>query len=175
MSDHTLGMVFFNAFCVMSAISVTCKNSHGTRLKIIHKRRKIMKANAKKILGIVVVILLLAALGVCYFLFREKPVEGSKTITIEVVNSLAESTVYDLKTDAEYLRQAMEEADGLTFVGVESQYGLNISEVNGEVADFNTNGAYWGFYVNGEYCNYGVDTQPVNDGDAFKIEYTPAA
>lgn len=134
-----------------------------------------MKANAKKILGVAVVVLLLAALGVCYFIFREKPVEGSKTITIEVVSSLGESTVYDLKTDAEYLRQAMEETEGLTFVGVESQYGLNISEVNGEAADFNINGAYWGFYVNGEYCSYGIDTQPVEDGDAFKIEYTPAA
>ncbi len=134
-----------------------------------------MKANAKKIIGVVVVVLLAAVLGVMYFLFREKPVEGSKNITIEVVNSAAESTIYELTTDAEFLRQAMEEAEGLTFEGDETEYGLNISTVNGERADFTLDGAYWGFYVNGEYCNYGIDTQPVIDGDAFKIEYTPAA
>ncbi len=134
-----------------------------------------MKANAKKILGVAVVVILIAALAVLFLVFREKPVEGSKEITIEVVNSLAESTIYDVKTDAEYLRQAMEEAEGLTFDGAETEYGLNISTINNERADYTLDGAYWGFYVNGEYCNYGVDTQPVEDGDAFKIEYTPAA
>lgn len=131
-----------------------------------------MKANAKKIIGVVIVIVLIIALGALYFVFREKPVEGSKSITIEVINSKSESVVYELKTDAEFLRQAMEEVDGLTFNGTESEYGLMVSEVNGEIADFSANGAYWSFYVNGEYCNYGIDTQPVLDGDAFSIAYT---
>lgn len=132
----------------------------------------IMKKNLPKILGIAAVVVLVAVLGVVYFLFSEKPVAGSKAITIEVVNSAAVSTVYDLKTDAEFLRQAMNEAEGLTFSGTESEYGLMVSEVNGETADFSVNGAYWSFYVNDEYCNYGIDTQPVEDGDAFKIVYT---
>ncbi|MBO5265958.1 MAG: DUF4430 domain-containing protein [Ruminiclostridium sp.] len=131
-----------------------------------------MKANAKKIIGIVLVIVLIIALGALYFVFREKPVEGSKSITIEVINSKSESVVYELKTDAEFLRQAMEEAEGLTFNGSESEYGLMVNEVNGEIADFSVNGAYWSFNVNGTYCNYGIDTQPVLDGDAFSIVYT---
>ncbi len=134
-----------------------------------------MKANAKKIIGVAVVVILIAALAVMFILFREKPVEGSKNITIEVVNSLSESKLYELSTDAEYLRQAIEETEGLIVEGEETEYGLSVSAVNGERADFTLDGAYWGFYVNGEYCNYGVDTQPVEDGDAFKIEYTPAA
>lgn len=134
-----------------------------------------MKANAKKIIGVAAVVILVAALAVMFILFREKPVEGSKNITIEVINSLSESKLYELSTDAEYLRQAIEETDGLTLEGEETEFGLNVSKVNGERADYTLDGAYWGFYVNGEYCNYGVDTQPVNDGDAFKIEYTPAA
>ena len=131
-----------------------------------------MKSNVKKILGVAAVVLIVAILGVMYFLFSEKPVAGSKAITIEVVNSASVSKVYELKTDAEFLRQAMEEAEGLTFSGTESEYGLLTNEVNGEIASFDVNGAYWSFYVNGEYCNYGIDTQPVEDGDAFKIAYT---
>ncbi len=131
-----------------------------------------MKANAKKIIGVVLVIVLIIALGALYFVFREKPVEGSKSITIEVINSKSESVVYELKTDAEFLRQAMEEAEGLTFNGSESEYGLMVNEVNGEIADFSVNSAYWSFNVNGTYCNYGIDTQPVLDGDAFSIVYT---
>ena len=65
----------------------------------------------------------------------------------------------------------MEEAEGLEFSGTESQYGLTVEVINGENTDFN-NGSYWSFYVNDTYCNYGIDTQPVLDGDAFKIVYT---
>ena len=107
-----------------------------------------------------------------FIIFREKPVEGSKEITIEVINSKEKSKVYELKTDAEYLRQVMDEAKGLTYDGEESQYGFAVYTVNGETADFSVDQSYWAFYVNGEYCNYGIDTQPVEDGDEFQIIYT---
>lgn len=130
------------------------------------------KLNKKAIIGIIALVAVIAVLAVVYFVFREKPVEGSKSITIEVVNQSSESQNYQLKTDAEYLRQAMEEVDGLTFSGTESEYGLMVDTVNGETADYSVDGAYWAFYVNGEYCMYGVDSQPVEDGDAFSIVYT---
>ena len=129
------------------------------------------KSNKKVILGIVALVAVIAIMAAVFFIFREKPVEGSKSITIEVVNKAQESTMYELKTDAEYLRQAMEEAEGLEFSGADSQYGLTVEVINGENTDFN-NGSYWSFYVNDTYCNYGIDTQPVLDGDAFKIVYT---
>lgn len=107
-----------------------------------------------------------------FIIFREKPVEGSKEITIEVINSKEKSKVYEIKTDAEYLRQAMDEAKGLTYDGEDSQYGFAVYTVNGETADFSVDQSYWAFYVNGEYCSYGIDTQPVEDGDEFQIIYT---
>ena len=111
-------------------------------------------------------------MAVLYQNFSAKPVEGSKEITIEVVDNEQKSTVYELKTDAEYLRRAMEEAEGLTFSGDESQYGMMVMEVNGITVDYSKNKSYWGFFVNGEYCMSGIDTQPVNDGDTFQIVYT---
>lgn len=124
------------------------------------------------LLAAVALAVLAAAFAILYNVFREKPAEGSKSITIEVVGKEAGSTEYRLKTDAEYLRKAMEEADGLTFSGAESAYGMMVDMVNGETADYNADKAYWAFYVNGEYCNYGIDIQPVADGDAFSIVYT---
>ena len=117
-------------------------------------------------------ILLAAALALCYALFGEQAVPGSKSITISVIDSAAQETVYALQTDAAFLRQAMDEAEGLSYSGTEGPYGLMIDTVNGETADFSVNGAYWGFSVNGQYCNYGIDQQPVEDGDAFTIAYT---
>ena len=126
----------------------------------------------KKVLGIVGLVVLVAALLGVYSIFREKTVAGSKEITIEVINSAEESTVYELKTDAEYLQQAMEEAEGLEFAYDDGPYGATVHTVNGETVNFDTDGAYWGFNVNGEYCNYGISEQPVEDGDAFQVVYT---
>ncbi len=132
--------------------------------------------NKKKIVGIgaaVALVALVVVLGVLYVTFAEKPVEGSKSITIEVVNSKGESKTYELTTDAEYLQQAMDEA-GVQYTGQEGPYGFEIASINGESGVYEKDNAYWGFYVNGEYCNYGISQQPVEDGDAFKIAYTPA-
>lgn len=129
------------------------------------------KTNKKALFGVVALVAVIAVLAAVFFTFREKPVEGSKAITIEVVDNAQASTVYELNTDAEYLRQAMEEAEGLTFSGTESEYGLMVDTINGITADYSVDGAYWSFYVNDAYCNYGIDSQPVEDGDAFLIRY----
>ena len=129
--------------------------------------------NKKKIiLGTGIFAVLVIALVAVWIAFGQKPVEGSKEITIEVVNSKEESEVYTLKTDVKFLEEAMNEAEkeGLTY---ECENGMVIT-VNGERADYNKDGAYWSFYVNNEYANYGIAEQPVEDGDAFKIEYTKA-
>ncbi|MDE6700061.1 MAG: DUF4430 domain-containing protein [Acetatifactor sp.] len=131
-------------------------------------------ANKKIIIGIAVLLIAIAAFSGIYFLFGAKPVAGSKSITIEVVNDRQETTAYQLQTEVEFLRQAMEEAEGLSFSGTESEYGMMVDTVNGLTADYNTDGAYWSFYVNGDYCNYGIDSQPVLDGDIFSIRYTLA-
>lgn len=132
------------------------------------------KSNKKLWIGIAALVVVIAALIGIYFAFGAKPSAGSKALTIEVINDEGTSTMYETKTDAEYLRQAMEETEGLTFSGTDSEYGLMVDTVNGLRADYVQDNAYWSFYVNEEYCNYGVDAQPVNDGDAFRIIYTPA-
>lgn len=128
--------------------------------------------NKKIVIAVAILAVLIAVAAIIYVNFAPKAVEGAKAITIEVVDDNGESTVYDVHTDAEFLRQAMEEADGLTFSGTESEYGMMVDTVNDIVADYNENGAYWAFYVDGEYCNYGIDTQPVLDGEEYQIVYT---
>ncbi len=129
--------------------------------------------NKKKMVGAFLIILgfMMIVAGLVYFFNRPETSKGSKAVTIEVVNKEGTSKVYKVKTDAEYLREAMEDAKGLEFSGTESEYGMFVETVNGETADYSADGAYWSFYVNDEYCNYGIDSQPVYDGDAFKIVY----
>ncbi len=138
--------------------------------------KKNNKNTLKIALGVGALVVLVAVFALVYGKFSAKPVAGEKTITIEVVDDTATSTVYEINTDAEFLRQAMEkaEAKGLTFSGAESEYGLMVDTVNGIRGDYALDGAYWSFYINDEYCNYGIDTQPVTEGDAFSIVYTLA-
>ena len=75
------------------------------------------KSKKGLIIGIVALVAVIAVLAVVFFVFREKPTKGAKAITIEVVDDQGTKTTYNLNTDAEYLKQAMEEADGLTFSG----------------------------------------------------------
>ena len=94
------------------------------------------KCNKKALVAVGILVVVLAAMAAVFFIFRPKPAEGSKSITIEVINSANESKMYELNTDAEYLRQAMEEAKGLKFSGTESEFGLTLITVNGEDTDF---------------------------------------
>ena len=128
----------------------------------------------KKILAVALVAVLVAALAIVYVAYGEKTVEGMKHVTIEVITADETATVYEVDTDGKYLIDAMNDAEGLSFQGEEGIYGLSVSTVNGVRADYTLDGAYWAFYVEGEYCNYGVSEQPVEDGDNFSIVYTVA-
>ena len=60
---------------------------------------------------------------------------------------------------------------GFSYNGSDSEYGIMIEEINGEQAIYAVDGAYWALYVNGEYGNYGADSQPLADGDTYTWTY----
>ena len=100
-----------------------------------------------------------------------------KQVKLQVVDKDGKISEYDEATDAEYLRGVLDEISedsDFSYSGTDSQYGLMIDTVNGERADYTKDGAYWSIYVNDEYANYGVDSQPVADGDTFALKYEAA-
>lgn len=133
-----------------------------------------VKEKKKVIAGLVILLILLVAAGMFYMRVRPKTQSGDKSITITVVDNERNESLYETKTDAKYLREALENTKGLKIEGTEEEYGLNVKSVNGLSADYEKDGAYWAFYVNGEYCNYGVDQQTIYNGDVFRIVYENA-
>ena len=73
-----------------------------------------------------------------------------------------------------FFYKTMDETEGLTYSGTESDFGMMVEVVNGEQAIYAEDNAYWAIYVNGEYGNYGIDSQPVNDGDVYSLVYEAA-
>ena len=56
--------------------------------------------------------------------------------------------------------------------GEASSYGLYVKTVNGMTADYDKDGVYWAFYIDGEYAMTGVDATNITDGAqyAFRME-----
>ena len=129
-----------------------------------------MKKNTKLIIAVVALVVVIAVLIGVYLATRPQTSQGAKAFTVEVVHSDGSTKTFGYHTDEEYLGTVLQ-AEGL-IAGEMGPYGLTIFEVDGERAVWEENGAYWAIFVNGEYGMTGVDTTPVNDGDAFKLEYT---
>lgn len=54
--------------------------------------------------------------------------------------------------------------------GHTTDYGLYVDEVNGIALDWDKDGKYWAFYINGEYAQTGVDTTDVEDGAVYTFK-----
>ena len=94
--------------------------------------------------------------------------EGSKTMDFTVVDKEGITHLYTIHTDAETVGQALLELELID--GEEGPYGLYIKSVLGQVLDYETDGMYWGFYVNGDYALTGVDQTPITEGDAYLLK-----
>ena len=94
---------------------------------------------------------------------------GAKTVAVEVAAG-EESVIFTIKTDKDTVGAALLE-NGL-IAGEEGAYGLYVKVVNGITADYDIDGSYWSFYVNGEYAMSGVDTTTIEEGVTYKLEYT---
>ncbi|MCF0131707.1 MAG: DUF4430 domain-containing protein [Pseudobutyrivibrio sp.] len=130
------------------------------------------KNNKKVVLAAIIVAVIALAMLLTYKVAAPKATAGTKNVTLEVVDNNGEATSYEVCTDAEYLIDIFDEIEGLTVDGTTSEYGLYITTVNGVLADYNADGAYWSILVNDEYGQYGADQQPVADGDKYGLVYT---
>lgn len=93
----------------------------------------------------------------------------TKALTVTVVYGDKTSDTFELDTDEEFLRGALEE-QGL-IQGDESEYGLFVKTVNGVTAN-DANQEWWAISKNGTLLETGVDTTPVADGDSFDFTLT---
>ena len=92
------------------------------------------------------------------------------SITIEMADK---SILLTIKTDASTVKDALDEHDLID--GEQQSIGYMMTTLNGVRADYTLDGAYWGFYQNGEYMMTGIDSTPITGDAAYEFVYTPAA
>ena len=95
--------------------------------------------------------------------------EGENSFVFEVVNG-SEKKVYNVKTDKTIVGEALAERELVS--GDEGEYGLYVKTVDGVTADYDKDGTYWSFYIDGEYAMSGVDKTEIQAGKTytFKVE-----
>lgn len=120
--------------------------------------------------AVVALALLVTGMVTLYLKFRPQAVEGEKYITVSVTHKDGTKKTFSYHTDEEYLGTLLQN-EGL-IEGEEGPYGLMISTVDGELADWNVDQGYWALYIGGDYATTGVDLTPIHDGDIFSLEYT---
>ena len=94
--------------------------------------------------------------------------EGNTKILFTVVDKDGNETNFEIHTDKETVGDALLEVDLIE--GEPGDYGLYVKTVNGITADYDTDGTYWGFFVNGEYATSGVDTTPIKEGEIYSFK-----
>ena len=106
---------------------------------------------------------------------EEKPVvsdgqtigEGSKTFAAQIVNLDGSEISFTVKTDKAVVGEALQELGVLK--GEEGPYGLYIKMVNGIPLDYEKDGAYWAFYVDGAYAMTGVDETQIVETSVYQL------
>lgn len=128
------------------------------------------KSNLKTlIISCVILAVLVSGFLIAYKIFSDKPVEGEKTITVDVVLADGTTKSYEIKTTAEFLRGALEEKN--LVAGTESEFGLFVLTVDGVTVD-DAKQEWWNFTKSGETLTTGIDTTTIMNGDHFEITLT---
>lgn len=123
--------------------------------------------NKKMWLAAVALVAVVGVMVGIWFATRTKPVEGGKTITVEIKHKDGSVNSYTIETDAETLAEAMKEKN---LLGPDLD-GMYLT-VDGETTDFNADQSWWKLLKNGADPNEGANTVIIADGDLFRWEYT---
>ena len=128
--------------------------------------------NKKTLISLIVLVVVVALLAVAYFLFRPGGTLGPKKFTLEIVQKDGQVKTLELTASEEFLGEYLEK-EGI-IEGAEGPYGVYIAKVEGVKAVYEEDGAYWAFYVDGEYAQKGVDQTPIENGKVYQLKYEAA-
>ena len=94
--------------------------------------------------------------------------EGAVSFIFTVTDGEGKESIFEVRTDRETVGEAL--LDTGILAGEAGDFGLYVKSVNGITADYEVNGTYWAFYINGQYAVSGVDTTDVEAGVTYSMK-----
>lgn len=98
--------------------------------------------------------------------------EGATSFTFVVTDKDKNTVTVTVNTDEQTVGASLVALNLVS--GSASEYGLMVDTVNGITLDYNKDGMYWSFYINGEYAMTGVDATPVEADATYSFVATAA-
>ena len=143
------------------------------------------KTNIKQMLSFIVCMLLIAAMALftigCNDNAKQESENSSVTqtdvkeigngktkLSFVAVDLKGNETEFQVKTDKTTVGEALAEHN--IIAGEEGSYGLYVKTVNGITLDFDKDGTYWAFYVDGKYAEKGVDQTEINENSVYSFK-----
>lgn len=99
---------------------------------------------------------------------KPEPTAGEKTVVFTVVHASGEEKVFSLKTEEEYLANALKEGGVIPEIDESGMY----SEFDGEKADWSVDNGWWCITKDDEMVMEGINILPIADGDKYEATYT---
>ena len=94
--------------------------------------------------------------------------EGKTTFLFTVEDLDGNQSAFEIHTDEKTVGAALLALD--LIAGDESEYGLYVKTVNGVTVDYDKDGKYWAFYMDGEYAATGVDQTDITPGATYTFK-----
>ena len=149
-----------------------------------------MKNNMRKLLSFILCVVLIAAMALlatgCNDKKEETPKEteapqttteviekgeGKTAFNFEVTDLDGKTTKFLIKTDKDTVGKALLE---LGLIEESTQSAGMIVAVNGVSADYNKDGVWWAYHINGELASEGVLTTKIDTTATYSFVKTPA-
>lgn len=142
--------------------------------------------NCKKILAVITAVLLVMVLSACAKTATipagkntvgvkngETVGRGATAFAVEVTDAEGDKTTFTVNTDEKMVGAALQALNLIS--GEKGDYGLYVKEVTGITTDYEKDGTYWAFYIDGQYALTGVDSTEVKAGAVygFSVEKMP--
>ena len=128
-----------------------------------------MNKTKKTLIAVAVLLVLVIGALLLWNAYKPAVQEGGKAIVLTVVHGDGSQKDFSIRTDAEFLRGALEQ-EGL-IAGSESEWGLYVQTVDGETAD-EAQEQWWCLTKGGEMSMTGVDDTAIADGEHYEFILT---
>lgn len=94
--------------------------------------------------------------------------EGNTVFTLSVTDLDGVETSFEIHTDKKTVGEALLDVE--LIAGEEGQYGLYVTTVNGITLDWDKDGKYWAFYIDGEYATTSLDLTDITPGTTYSLK-----
>lgn len=94
--------------------------------------------------------------------------EGANVFTFTVVDAEGNAATAEIHTDKTIVGEALLDLELIE--GEDSEYGLYVKTVNNLTYDYEADGYYWGFYINGDYALTGVDSTEITPDTNYTFQ-----